>query len=105
MWKKYINGIYENSENLFLSDVEEYTRTGKYTFEKFEEELEQGYELYYTYVRNRYMLFKTSDNCYTQKLVSDHPKNPQPMVQIVTHKRIFEMFAFMEDFEYKVGAV
>ena len=40
-----------------------------YTFEKFEEELEEGYQIYYTYVRNRYLLFKTSENCYTQKQI------------------------------------
>ena len=27
----------------------------KYTFERFEKELDDGYELYYTYVRNRYI--------------------------------------------------
>ena len=30
----------------------------KYTFERFEEELDNGYQMYYTYVRNRYLLFK-----------------------------------------------
>ena len=75
---------------------------GKYTFEKFEEELEQGYELYYTYVRNRYVLFKTSDNCYTQKLLSDNPKNPQPRMTMLTLKRVQEIFPYMEDIEYKI---
>ena len=75
---------------------------GKYTFEKFEEELEQGYELYYTYVRNRYVLFKTSDNCYTQKLLTIHEKNPHTIMEMLTKKRIFEMFHFMDRIEYKV---
>lgn len=75
---------------------------GKYTFEKFEEELENGYELYYTYVRNRYLLFKTSDNCYTQKLISIQEKNPHPIMEMLTKKRIREMFPFMEKIEYKV---
>ena len=75
----------------------------EYTFEKMWLDLKNGYQIYYTYVRNRYVLFKTAKNCYTQKLLSDHPKNPQPRMQIVTHKRIFEMFPFMEEFEYKVG--
>ena len=75
----------------------------KYTFEMMWEDLNNGYQIYYTYVRNRYLLFNTAPNCYTQKLLSDHPKNPQPRMQIVTHKRIFEMFPFMEEFEYKVG--
>ena len=75
---------------------------GKYTFERFEEELDKGYELYYTYVRNRYMLFKTSDNCYTQKLLTIHEKNPLPVMEMLTKKRIHEMFPFMEKIEYKV---
>ena len=76
---------------------------GKYSFEQMDRELDSGYILFFDYVRNRYQVFKTAENCYTQKLLSDHPKNPQPRMQIVTHKRIFEMFPFMEDFEYKVG--
>ena len=74
-----------------------------YTFERFEEELDNGYQMYYTYVRNRYLLFKTAENCYTQKLVSKEDKNPQPRQIVITHKRVKEMFPFMEDFEYKVG--
>lgn len=75
---------------------------GTYTFERFEKELDDGYQMYYTYVRNRYLLFKTAENCYTQKLISDHPKNPQPRQTVITHKRIAEMFPFMEDIEYKI---
>lgn len=75
---------------------------GKYTFEKFEEELEKGYQLYYTYVRNRYLLFKTSENCYTQQLISIQEKNPHPIMEILTKKRIMEMFPFMDKIEYKV---
>ncbi len=74
-----------------------------YTFEKMWVDLRDGYQIYYTYVGNRYLLFKTAENCYTQRLLTDHPKNPQPRIQIVTHKRIFEMFPSMEEFEYKVG--
>ncbi|NLC87362.1 MAG: hypothetical protein GX682_01070 [Clostridiaceae bacterium] len=73
-----------------------------YTFEKFEEELEEGYQIYYTYVRNRYLLFKTSENCYTQKLLSIHEKNPLPVTEMLTRKRVKEMFPFMEKIEYKV---
>ena len=39
---------------------------GKYNFEEFYQNLEDGYQIYFTYVRNRYLLFKTSENCYTQ---------------------------------------
>lgn len=74
-----------------------------YTFERFEEELDNGYQMYYTYVRNRYLLFKTAENCYTQKLVSQEDKNPQPCQIVITHKRVKEMFPFMENIEYKVG--
>lgn len=75
---------------------------GKYTFERFEKELDEGFELYYTYVRNRYLLFKTSENCYTQKLLSVHSKNPHPVMSMLTKKRIHEMFPFLENIEYRV---
>jgi len=72
-----------------------------YTIERFEQELDNGFQMYYTYVRNRYLLFKTADNCYTQNLISLHDKNPQPVMQMLTWKRVLEMFPFMEDIEYK----
>lgn len=74
-----------------------------YTFEKFKRDLDNGYQMYYTYVRNRYLLFKSKEDCYTQKLLTDDEKNPQPRMSMLTHKRIKEMFPFMEDIEYKVG--
>ena len=76
-----------------------------YNIDKFEKELDAGFTMYYTYVRNRYMLFKTSDNCYTQKLLSVHEKKPQPIMSILTKKRVYEMFPFMEDIEYKVDTM
>ena len=33
-----------------------------YTFEKMWVDLSNGYKIYYTYVRNRYVLFKTAKN-------------------------------------------
>ena len=75
----------------------------KYTLEMMWEDLNNGYQIYFTYVRNRYLLFKTAQNCYTQKLLSDHPKNPQPRVTMLTLRRVKEMFPDMEDIEYKVG--
>lgn len=74
-----------------------------YTFEKFEKDLDNGYQIYYTYVRNRYLLFKSKEDCYTQKLLTEDSKNPHPRMSMLTHKRIKEMFPFMEDIEYKVG--
>ena len=73
----------------------------KYTFERFEEELNNGFQIYFTYVRNRYLVFKTSENCYTQELISIHDKNPQPRMTMITKKRLKEMFPFMEEIEYK----
>ena len=73
----------------------------KYTLEKFEKELDLGYQMYFTYVRNRYLLFKTSENCYTQKLITIREKNPHPVMQMLTKKRVVEMFPFMENIEYK----
>lgn len=75
----------------------------EYTLERFEEDLNNGYQIYYTYVRNRYLLFKTSENCYTQRLISIHEKNPHPVMTMLTYKRIKEIFPFMEDIEYKIG--
>ena len=73
-----------------------------YTFEDMWLDLKNGYQIYYTYVRNRYVLFKTAKNCYTQKLLSDDPKNPQPRMTMLTLKRVKEMFPYMEQIEYKV---
>ena len=44
----------------------------EYTFEMMWEDLNNGYEIHYTYVRNKYLLFKTAQNCYTQKQLSNH---------------------------------
>lgn len=72
-------------------------------FEQFDRNLDDGYQIYFTYVRNRYLIFKTSENCYTQKLLTDNPKNPLARHAIITHKRVKEMFPFMEDIEYKAS--
>ena len=74
----------------------------EYTFEMMWEDLNNGYQIYYTFVRNRYLLFKKASNCYTQKLLSYHPKNPQPKMTMLTLKRVKEMFPNMEDIEYKI---
>ena len=50
-----------------------------------------------------FLLFKTSENCYTQKLLSEHSKNPQPRHSMITFKRVKEMFPHMEQVEYKIG--
>lgn len=76
---------------------------GKYTFDRMEQELENGYIIFFTYVRNRYQLFKTAENCYTQQLLTDNPKNPLPRNSIITKKRLKEMYPFFENIEYKIG--
>ena len=73
-----------------------------YTFEKMWEDLDNGYQIFYTYVENRYLLFKTASNCYTQKLISNNKKNPQPKMLMLTLKRVKEMYPNMENIEYKV---
>ena len=76
---------------------------GKYTFDRMERVLEEGYTIFFTYVRNRYQLFKTTDDCYTQQLLTEDLKNPLPRLSIITHKRLKEIFPYMEHIEYKVS--
>lgn len=76
---------------------------GRYTFDRMERELEEGYTIFFTYVRNRYQLFKTTDDCYTQQLLTENLKNPLPRLSIITHKRLKEIFPYMEHIEYKVS--
>lgn len=74
-----------------------------YTFERLDNELDNGFQVYFTFVNNRYLVFKTTENCYTQKLISVHDKNPQPRMAMITRRRLKEIFPFMENIEYKVG--
>ena len=67
----------------------------EYTLEKMWLDLQNGYQIYSTYVRNRYVLFKTAKNCYTQKLLTDNPKNPQPKMSMLTLKRVKEICPYM----------
>ncbi len=71
-------------------------------FEKFEKQLDDGFQVYFNYVNNRYLVFKTTENCYTQKLITISEKNPQPRMSMITKKRLVEMFPFMEDVEFKI---
>ena len=75
----------------------------KYTFDEFEEILDNGYQVYFTYLNNRYLVFKTTENCYTQKLIHVGQKNPPAKMSMITKKYLMEVFPFMEDMEYKVG--
>ena len=87
----------------FWKELGKKVMENRYTFERFNKELNNGFQVYFTYVNNRYLVFKTAENCYTQKLLSDHKKNPQPKMLMLTLKRVKEMFPDMEDIEYKIG--
>ena len=76
-----------------------------YTFEQMWLDLKNGYQIYYTYVGNRYLLFKTAENCYTQKLLTEDLKNPLPRIVVITHKRLKEIYPYMENIEYKTSTL
>ena len=71
------------------------------TFEKFSEDLDNGYKIQFDYVRNRYVLYKVNENCYMQELVEQKSRNPAPAKSMITRKAIKEMFPYMIDIEYK----
>lgn len=73
-----------------------------YKFKDFENDLNNGFQLYLTFVNNRYLIYKTSANCYTQELIDYDEKNPQPRLSIITHKRLKEVFKYSTDLEYKM---
>lgn len=72
-----------------------------HTFEEFEEILDNGYQVYFTYLKNRYLVFKTAENCYTQKLIYVGQKNPPTRMSMITKKYLMEIYPFIEDTEYK----
>lgn len=71
------------------------------TFDEFEEILDKGYQVYFTYLNNRYLVFKTNENCYTKKLIHQGSKNPPPTMAMVTKKYLNEIYNFIEEVEYK----
>ena len=73
-----------------------------YTFEKFDKDLDNGYKIYITFVNNRYLIYKTSENCYTQELIDYDEKNPQPRISMITYKRLKDLFKYSTDLEYKM---
>ena len=74
----------------------------EYTFERLWEELDGGYQIYYTYMGRSYLLTKLQSNCYSKELISEADKSPHPKKLIVTLKSVKETFPFMEDIEYKI---
>ena len=73
-----------------------------YKFTNFDKDLENGYQIYLTFVNNRYLIYKTSENCYTQELIDYDEKNPQPRISMITYKRLKELFKYGTDLEYKM---
>jgi hypothetical protein len=74
---------------------------GKYTFEQFSNDLDNGYKILFDYVRNRYVIYKVQDNCYMQELVEQKSRNPMPAKSMITFKAIKDMFPHFTDVEYK----
>ncbi len=74
---------------------------GKYTFNHFKKDLDNGYKILFDYVRNRYVLYKVNENCYMQELVEQKSKNPGQARAMITFKAIKEMFPYMQDIEYR----
>ena len=73
-----------------------------YKFTNFDKDLDNGYKIYLTFVNNRYLIYKTSENCYTQELIDYDEKNPQPRISMITYKRLKELFKYGTDLEYKM---
>jgi len=73
-----------------------------YKFTNFDKDLDNGYQIYLTFVNNRYLIYKTSENCYTQELIDYDEKNPQPRISMITYKRLKELFKYSTELEYKI---
>ena len=39
-----------------------------YTFDEFVKILDDGYQVYFTYLKNRFLIFKSAENCYKKIL-------------------------------------
>ena len=74
----------------------------EYTFEQLWKDLNNGYQIYYTYIGTRYLLTKLKQNCYSRELVNFNGKGPHPKSQIITLKSVREIYPFMENIEYKI---
>ena len=55
-----------------------------------------------SYVNNRYLVYKTAADCYTQELIDYDEKNPKPRLSVITKKRLKEIFKFSTELEYKI---
>lgn len=73
-----------------------------YSFQQFWKDLDDGYQIYFDYMEIRYLIYKLQKNCYKKEMVTIKEKCPQAKNEIITLKRVRELFDFMENFEYKV---
>ena len=73
-----------------------------YNFLKFYEDLKNGFQIYYSYLGCRFLIYKMNRNCYRNDLIEAPPKSPQRKSEMFSLKRVQEIFPFMEDLEYKV---
>ena len=73
----------------------------EYTIEKFSKDLDNGFVILYNYVKNRYKIYKVTENCYMQELIEQHSKNPLPPKGMLTWKSVEQAFPFMTNIEYK----
>lgn len=74
----------------------------EYSVEQMWKDLNTGYQIYYTYMGDRYLLSKLTKNCYSREIINPKGKNPHPKSQIITLKSVLEIHPFMEDIEYKI---
>lgn len=74
-----------------------------YTFENFWKDLNDGFQIYYDYLGDRYLIYKMSKNCYKNEIINAKPKSSKPRMAIWTLRRVKEVFPFMENLEYKSG--
>ena len=72
-----------------------------YSFEQFWVDLRDGYQIYFDYMDVRYLIYKMQKNCYKKEMITELKKSPLPKNEIITLKRVRELFDFMSNFEYK----
>ena len=73
-----------------------------YKLINFEHDLNKGYKIFLRYVNNKYLIYKTTENCYTLELLDYDESNPQPRISMITKKRMKEIFKYSTDLEYRV---
>ena len=74
----------------------------EYNFKQFWKDLNNGYQIYFDYMDVRYLIYKMQKNCYKKEMVTELKKSPLQKNEIITLKRVQELFEFMTNFEYKV---